>query len=442
LNGEQNKAFNNAISFLAMGGGGFFLLNGKAGVGKTYLSARIISYIVKEMKLRIAVTAPTHKAVRVLKDFVNSDDDTFTTHAFLGMREEIDINGKQVFKPTKLYDIPADNYGIVIVDEASMVPDVIFDELEKRVKQRNLKVIFVGDKLQIPPVGLPNSLPFDIPTQRDLAFTVSELHEIVRQAKGNPIIEIASHIREGIFKAELGLNYQSKAKGLIGVSYIDRDRLMDHMPEILSMFASEEFKNNSDYIKILAWTNKQVIAYNKMVRKHLFGDVPDIVPGDKLVSDAPLMEGKNVLVQNNTDMEVLEVDIRTEDMGGAGIDYYRTKVRVYAATKIYEVYIKIIHEQSEKLFNMLLKKQAEIAQGYQKGSYQSKSAWMDYYSVKSLFHAVKHGYSLTSHKGQGSTYDHAVVDMTDIMRSYNIQERNRIFYTACTRPKYGLKIIH
>lgn len=444
LNGDQYRAFQQAKTFLTLSGGGLFLLTGQAGSGKTYLTSRIIDYILNECYgARVAVTAPTHKAIGVLRSFVGSDDDTYTTHAFLGMREDIDRDGKQVFLPSTGYSIPADKYNIVIVDEASMVPDVIFDELEKLVNTRRYKVIFVGDAKQIPPVNYPDSLPFSVQVQRDLAFTVAELREIVRQAKGNPIIETASEIREAVFSPILPLSYQNKVKGLIGVSYIKYGELADNLAGIYDLYDSEEFKNSGDYVKIVAWTNEQVVKYNKLIRKHLFGDVPHIVPGDKLVSDAPLKEKKQVLVQNNMDMEVLAVDIRTQEMAGEGLDYYRAHVRVDRPSgRSDEVIIKILHEESEKLFLSLLSAQAAIASKYPKGSFQARSAWMDYYEAKETFHAVKHSYAITCHKAQGSTYDHAIVDMKNIMLNHNIEERNRILYTACTRPKHSLKIIY
>lgn len=441
LNGEQFRAFQKLQIFLNLAGGGYFLLSGKAGTGKTYLVARLIEYIQGTMQKPVAITAPTHKAVGVLKGFCSGE--SFTTHAFLGMREDIDRNGNRIFVPGKAFEIPSERFNIVIVDESSMVADVIFDELEKLVKDRRYKVIFVGDKRQIPPVGYPDSLPFDKPTQKDLGFDMFELEKIVRQAEGNPIIEVASEIREAFLKPYPVVNFQSRVNGLIGVSYIENKVVAEALPDILDMFSSEEFENNADYVKIVAYRNKKVVAYNNIVRKHLFGEVPKIVPGDKLVSDAPLKEGKKIMVPNNTDMTVKNVSVMTESVGGEDIDFYKAHVTVSGYAEMSsELYIRVIHEDSEAIFNDLMKRQAEVAKSYARGSYQSKSAWMDFYALKEKFHAVKHAYAITAHKSQGSTYDHCVVDMKDILVSHNVQERNRILYTACTRPKYSLKIIH
>ena len=54
---------------------------------------------------------------------------------------------------------------------------------------------------------------------------------------------------------------------------------------------------------------------------------------------------------------------------------------------------------------------------------------------------MSYSYEITAHKAQGSTYDNAFVLEADMDINRKIKERNRIKYTAFTRPKYKLFVI-
>lgn len=423
-----------------MAGGGFFLLSGYAGTGKTFLMNRVLKYIESEPMGNAALTAPTHKALKVLRD-LSEGTDLYTTHAFLGMKQDIDRNGNIVFVRDKYAPCPAEDYQIAIVDEASMVADEIFDELEDL--SHNMKIIFVGDSLQIPPVNCDNSLPFERSVQQDLNFKTANLDQIVRQAADNPIIATSMAVREKIGARNPGLSYQSNTNGLLGVSYAQYDPSNGLSEAILNKFASDHFEVNPDYVKIIAWTNAEVNRYNKIVRAKLFGEnLPKVIPGDKLIANAPIREGKQTLVQNNEDMEVLSVQVATDAAGpGLNLKVYKAKVSVYGLNPR-ECIIQLLHEESEKEFKQLLDMLKSKALLEKKGSYAAKSAWMDFYKFKERYADVKYAYAITAHKSQGSTYDHAIVMMYDLMRNRKIIERNRILYTSVTRPKYTLKIIH
>jgi UvrD-like helicase family protein/AAA domain-containing protein len=75
------------------------------------------------------------------------------------------------------------NYGLIIVDEASMVDDMMLRDL----REYNVPILAVGDHGQLPPVGGVGSL-MKAPHLR--------LEKIHRQAEGNPIIALSKIIRE------------------------------------------------------------------------------------------------------------------------------------------------------------------------------------------------------------------------------------------------------
>lgn len=217
------------------------------------------------------------------------------------------------------------------------------------------------------------------------------------------------------------------------------------MPDILDMFSSTYFKTNPDYVKIIAWTNREVDKYNKIVRTHLFGEgIPKIIPGDKLTADAPYIEDKVALIKNNEDMEVVSATIEEDNVGpDLYIKVYKSVVKVFGLEgDTYDVAVKILHEDSDTDFKAVLNLLKTRALAEVKGTYKHKEAWREFYRFKDRYLRAKYSYAITAHKSQGSSYDHTVVMMYDIIKNNKTEERNRILYTACTRPRYTLKIVY
>jgi len=61
--------------------------------------------------------------------------------------------------------------------------------------------------------------------------------------------------------------------------------------------------------------------------------------------------------------------------------------------------------------------------------------------MQERFAKVKYNYAITAHKSQGSTYQHVFLIEDDIDKNPRYIEKNRIKYTAVTRPAESLKIL-
>jgi exodeoxyribonuclease-5 len=443
LLGDQPKAYEAIQMFLRLDGGGFHLLQGYAGTGKTYLLDEIVNCIQKS-KCKVIVTAPTHKAVKVLKNMIKNDVTFSTIHAALGMRQIINNDGTVSFKPDHSLGFPADDYTHIIVDEVSMINDIIFETLIP-LTENGKKIIMVGDPLQIPPIGQREALPFNKNIRLRYGIETSYLNSIIRQALGNPIIENATNIRTRIHAPVQIFNSQEVKNDLGGVFPIKKvDEINYFTNNILPLFKSSSYERSIDYIKVIAWTNDTVDDYNKRIREYIFGkNLPNIIPGDKLIADKPIIENNHTLISTNEEMEVLSTEIKTESLNAEySIKYYYTKVRIFEDYMYNEYMLRIIHEDSEETFNKLCTLQKVLANSYTPGSYKFKSAWVDYYNFLQNWHQVKYSYAITAHKSQGSTYENAYVLKWDIETNYNIYERNRILYTACTRPSKNLFVVY
>jgi exodeoxyribonuclease-5 len=251
-------------------------------------------------------------------------------------------------------------------------------------------------------------------------------------------IRTVTHIQSQI------LNSQAVENHLGGVYPISREKEQPFFQsDILPMYKSPMYERSIDYVKVIGWRNITVDSYNKQIREFIFGmNLPKIIKGDKLIADAPIVEAGRTLLNTNEEMEVVDVWINNEDMGeGAIIKYYYCQVRAYSMDKYNEFMIRIIHEDSEEFYKKILSLQAKLANSYPKGSFQARSAWIDYYKFIEHWHQVKYSYAITAHKSQGSTYENAYVLKWDIEMNRDVFERNRILYTACTRPSKNLFIV-
>lgn len=74
-----------------------YTLDGAAGTGKTTIAREFISNL-KASKTQLAVTAPTHKAKKVIQDA--TDFKSQTIQKLLGLRPDVNLDG---FNPNNLY---------------------------------------------------------------------------------------------------------------------------------------------------------------------------------------------------------------------------------------------------------------------------------------------------------------------------------------------------
>lgn len=225
-----------------------FVLFGYAGTGKTTL----IRHLVDEAHGFVAVLALTNKAVQVLrsKGIANAE----TIHRFLyptvgqgrcNCREDddpiVEFHHKDcpAIKPvfsilTPLGDVEGDviEPTLIIVDEASMVPEKLARDL--REKYPDVPVLAVGDPFQLPPVeGKPYWTRAD--------FT---LMKIQRQAWDNPIIRLAHDVRTG----------KPLVPGTYGETVITNKSLLRAEPDM------------DDFDQVLVWRHVTRCLYNGMYR--------------------------------------------------------------------------------------------------------------------------------------------------------------------------------
>ena len=439
---EQQVAYDRIEKFTSDRGSGMLVLGGYAGTGKTFLVSRFL----QNFQRSVLVSAPTHKAVKVLKKFGGGSNGMgvaySTVHSALGMKEVITPDGKQTFKKDRMYPDKVNDYGYMVVDEVSMLSDDLFKYLLEYVERGSLKLIFVGDPLQIPPIGKDDCIPFDKDMQMRYDMQVNTLKNVVRQAVDNPIIKLSMSIRDNIKNENVYGGMRDEIVNESGVQFLRGMRKEEMWDVLYPYFTSDNFKDDPDYAKVIAWTNRTVDYYNNLIRRMIYGQdvLPRIMKGEMLIADSPIMEDgtTRILFTTNEEMEVMDYTIKEEDInhGQFMLKYYDTKVVNLESER--ESWVRIIHEDSMETYKEILNMLKEVALSHQ-GNYKAVQCWREYYEFQENFASVKYNYAITAHKSQGSTYDYAFVIDYDMNLNKKLSERNRIKYTACTRPR---KILH
>ena len=128
----QDRALDEIMS--AYRPGARHLLTGYAGTGKTYLMSSVAEQH-RRMRRKVVLTAPTHKAVSVLRRKVAAaglDLDCITIHSLLGLQPKADKAGTKLIR-RKGAKIPA--VDVVVVDEASMIGLDLIHHIERWLSQ-------------------------------------------------------------------------------------------------------------------------------------------------------------------------------------------------------------------------------------------------------------------------------------------------------------------
>lgn len=153
-----------------------FRVFGYAGVGKTSLA----KHFAESIKGQVLFAAYTGKAALMMRN--NGCTGASTIHSLIYKAEE-DDNGNVTFKLNRSSALKLAS--LLIIDECSMVDG----ELAMDILSFGVPVLVIGDPAQLPPVSGAGYF-----TNADPDVMLTEIH---RQAQDNPIIYLATKVREG-----------------------------------------------------------------------------------------------------------------------------------------------------------------------------------------------------------------------------------------------------
>lgn len=447
LKEKQKIIFDEVMEMQSMKGSHIYVIKGYAGTGKSFLVTQLMEMILSTTNHKVAVTAPTNKAVKVLKSQSKFKSTMLnlrfsTIHSLLGLREQITPQGKQRFVKLRDEDAKVDQYSMIFLDEVSMFSDELFDQLIPYLQLYDIKLVFIGDPAQIPPVGYSECIPFTEEGVKEHNMKVGTLTEVLRQSADNPIIQTTMKIRKALHREDiLPVRSDNYAESFDGVYYLQGSD-KDYFYGLLNTyFTSDNFKNDADFVKIVAGTNRIVDIFNSKIRTMIYGkDAGKLCIGEKLIANRPIAspaDENQFLFNNNDEFEVVSFEVIDGEYRKVPLRYYHCKVK--DSNTGTEKTVKIIHEDSEEDYGIIKDHLADVAKA--KKGWEAASAWKDFYRIQEVFADVKYNYAITAHKAQGSTYTNTFVMEEDINVFKNIEQRNRIKYTAFTRPSNKLFIV-
>jgi hypothetical protein len=380
-------------------------LKGYAGVGKTWLvGAWVATVLERKPRIRITVLAPTNKALDVLREKCGHLDVGFATvDSFLGNRIKKNDDGETEKSRGKGQENP----DLLIVDEGSMIKE----EYHTDLRRRRVRTLYVLDPAQLPPI------------QEDLSTTANvqpsfEMTEVVRY--DGAIIKAATFLRERIqsgqtFILQDLMEFRDSSGQL---SVIKMGKLYD--------WALTAYQKGMDG-RIVAFTNADVDAHNAIMHNALFPNDELFGIGERVLVNETFELPNTDPASEETDMlyngEILEVKSCTINPTLAcGVVTYKVGVRDY------ELDVALDARHAAQVHQELTN---SIWQMRREGKPESEvRKLLELRKPLNKLAPLRHCYSNTVHKSQGSTYDISFVDWSSV---YRCPDRARMMYVALTR---------
>ena len=380
LDDKQLDAIKNSLMY------GVSVITGGPGTGKTTIIKAICAMLINIQKT-FALCAPTGRAAKRMTEstgFVAK-----TIHRLLGLTVE---DGVMRFRYNEDNHL---NYDVIIVDESSMCDTYITRAL-LRALSLGTRIIFVGDKDQLPSVGAGNVLSDMINSQ---VIPVSFLKRIFRQDEGSMISINAHEVNSGKM---IKLDNKSTDFFFSEVDY--STDLVKTLSDMVSNRIPKYFKVTRDDIQILAPAKKGNAGIDKLNEQ-----LQDIL--NPLQENLELVIGtrkfrvgdKVIHIKNDYEMVWQMPD------GTSGSGVFNGEMGVVRAIDIHQK-MMLVEYDDERMVS------------YRLGD----------------FDEVQLAYAITVHKSQGSEFKVAVLVLLE--NNPMLATRN-LLYTGITRGKQAVVIL-
>lgn len=438
------------------------ILRGSAGTGKTSLSGAIVRTL-RAVRQKVMLLAPTGRAAKVFS--LNSGMPAYTIHrriyrekAFAGVDGQFNLNDN-LYTDT-----------LFMVDEASMIANLglggttfgsgcLLDDLIHFVYQgRNDRLLLIGDKAQLPPVGEEESPALSAAMLQGYGLSVYEcdLNEVVRQSQQSGILFNATRIRQMITHDDITQLPKIRFSGFSDIR---------EMPgaELIEALGDSYHHVGLDDTIVVTRSNKRANIFNQGIRNMVLDREEELGSGDMLMivknnyywmeeERKKIKESEERKVQSNElpaflangdRAKVMKVSRRIDLYGFhfatlllkfPDYDNYELEATVLLDTLTSEA-PALTHDQQEQLFH-------KIEEDYQ--DIPLKADRMKAIRQDPYFNAlqVKFAYAVTCHKAQGGQWSHVYVDqgyMTDEMLT---PDYIHWLYTAFTRATEMLYLVN
>ena len=437
------------------------IMRGSAGTGKTTLAGAIVRAMAA-LKQKMILLAPTGRAAKVFS--LNAGHAAYTIH-------------RRIYRQKSAGDLSAFNLNdnlnrdtLFIIDEASMISNqgfgdsafgsgCLLDDLMQFVyngqrsasplaSSNNCRMLLIGDKAQLPPVGEDESPALMADVLRCYGMKVYEcdLNQVLRQrplegGQGSGILWNATMIRQMITHDEMTGLPRIRFEGFADIQSVPGD-------ELIETLASSYSRVGLDETIVITRSNKRANIYNQGIRNTVLDREDELCRGDQLMivknnyfwtegsKDIPFIaNGDIAVVQRVRNVHELygfrfaEVTMQFPDY-----DNYELTATVILDSLTTEA-PALTHEQQEQLYNAVIEDYADIPQKVERIKKMKSDR---YYNALQ----VKFAYAVTCHKAQGGQWAHVYLDqgyMTDDMLT---PDYIHWLYTAFTRATEKLYLVN
>lgn len=400
-----------------------FSIEGSAGMGKSVLTAFLSKSLSQDYKMR--VSTPTHKSLNVLSEMLDahkiSDDVAISTiHSYLKLTPKEDYdNGQMILEVTGQ---KIDQVDILFIDEGSMVGESLYAFVDSAMIKGYVKcVIWISDKHQLDPV-LDKINPI-----YSLNIKKYTLTKIIRQAEGNPIIELATKIRKciehKIYPSNDAILETLKKSACSNIELHKADK------DFMGRYFNSDFDIYSNLM--VSYTNNYINHLNKQIRAVHIPNSENYIPGEYLLFNSAYVKDEVVQFNNN---QIIEIKTATKTFSS---EY---NIEYWVITDTEDKEFKAVDPDDWIHFDKELKKLSNAAISTS-DKLSKRNLWRMYFELKNEYQKVSYTYACTIHKSQGSSVNEIFINLRDLFscRSYlsNV-DFLKLLYVAITRTKHNL----
>jgi ATP-dependent exoDNAse (exonuclease V) alpha subunit len=421
-----------------------FFITGVAGTGKTTSLDEFVRYAL-ELGYTVTICAYTHKACNVLRSKISAPAEIKTLHSYLKKRPGINQNATKVqnIEVSMQTDAP-ERVSLLFIDEFSMIGEADLMSLRELQDadydgQPTVKIVFIGDPFQLPPVKDMEAIIPDEP------YWV-RLTEQKRRKKGSPL---------GIPIDEL----ISFLEGRKEPHPLTRNEAFYQVANLAEEYKANKGKEDSLF---LAYTNKTVQAMNFSIQGR---DFP--IEGDVLFSSTAqrfFTFQEEIPRERVTFVDRLWDDPLTFDSKYKTLEFMLTLdcckfLRVEDEEGIPYIYPAVFGTYNHKLTRESFGKEATQANSEIEAKFKDQKAaawaqanythplararslaWRKYLTFKDLL-CFDFEHAMTIHKSQGTTVDTVYLDVEDLYlcADSNFNMYLRLYYVGMSRARHTVK---
>lgn len=434
-----------------------YLLQGYAGTGKTTLVTTLVRTLPL-IGMRYQLLAPTGRAAKVLSSYSGKPASTIHRKIYRFMSFP---NGN--FRMTRTENRHTNT--VFIIDECSMISDetsgngrsLLDDLIEYVFSGENCRLLFIGDKAQLPPVGIDISPANDINVLRhsfNLTVASFEMTEVMRQALESGILYNATELRKrinGDYRHDDNYDHDDKDPMLPLFdtnSFTDVKRID---PQDFEELLQQCFNGRSgNEAVVICRSNKRANMFNQAIRARVLQEDGEISTGDKLMvvknnyfwTD----ESQKISFIANGDMiELMRIN-NIEEMYGFHFADVEIQLTDYQDEPNLSVKIlletltsdspALTQEESDRLYRSVEEDYMDIPDRRERYKAMRQNPYFNALQVK-------FGYALTCHKTQGGQWPVVFIDAPFVPEGETLQISDlRWFYTAVTRAQERLYFVN